>query len=222
MEIKVLQNILNANDQIAARNRELLERHQVFTVNLMASPGGGKTTLILATVAALKGRARVGVIEGDISSSIDTERLQAAGITALQINTGGECHLDASMVNLALAELPLEELDFLFIENVGNLICPAGFDLGEALKAVVLSTPEGDDKPYKYPGLFTIAGAMVVTKIDLLPHLDFSLDAFRKALQGMNPAALIYPLAAITGDGVAVWADRLLEMRRRKYNASGS
>ena len=216
MEIKVLRNILNANDQMAARNRELLERHQIFTVNLMASPGGGKTTLIEATGAALKGRARVGVIEGDVSSSIDTEKLQAAGITALQINTGGECHLDASMVNLALAELPLEELDFLFIENVGNLICPAGFDLGEALKTVALSTPEGDDKPYKYPGLFTIAGAVVVTKTDLLPHLNFKMDAFRKALLAMNPEAPFFPLAAVTGNGIAAWADWLLGMREQQ------
>ena len=205
MEIKVLKDILNANNQIADQNRQLLTSKQIMAINLMSSPGSGKTTLIMRTVEQLKGKARIAVIEGDVSSSIDAEKLGQAGVTAVQINTGGGCHLDASMVNSALANLPLNDIDILFIENVGNLICPGGFDLGEYLKVVILSTPEGDDKPHKYPLLFSQANALVVNKTDLLPHVGFDMEAFARVFQGLNQQAALFKVAGITGDGIEDW-----------------
>ncbi len=207
MEIKVLKDILNANNQIAEQNRQILTSKQIMAINLMSSPGSGKTTLIMRTVEQLKGRARVAVIEGDVSSSIDAEKLGQAGVTAVQINTGGGCHLDASMVNSALANLPLDDIDILFIENVGNLICPGGFDLGEYLKVVILSTPEGDDKPHKYPLLFSQANALVVNKTDLLPHVGFDMEAFARVFQGLNQRATLFKVAGITGDGIEDWGE---------------
>ncbi|MFH1650693.1 MAG: hydrogenase nickel incorporation protein HypB [Chloroflexota bacterium] len=214
MEIKVLKEILSTNNQVAAQNRILLEQKKILAVNLMSSPGAGKTTFILATAAALKGKARVGVIEGDVSSSIDTEKISQAGMDAIQINTGGECHLDAGMVHAALQNLPLDDIDILFIENVGNLICPGDFDLGEHLKVVISSTPEGDDKPHKYPLLFTIAHGIIINKIDLLPYVSFSQEAFTGAVQGMNGKAALFPVSGATGEGIPKWADWLLEKRR--------
>ena len=205
MEIKVLKDILNANNQIADQNRQLLTSKQIMAINLMSSPGSGKTTLIMRTVEQLKGKARIAVIEGDVSSSIDAEKLGQAGVTAVQINTGGGCHLDASMVNSALANLPLNDIDILFIENVGNLICPGGFDLGEYLRVVILSTPEGDDKPHKYPLLFSQANALVVNKTDLLPHVSFDMEAFARVFQGLNQQAALFKVAGITGDGIEDW-----------------
>lgn len=205
MEIKVLKDILNANNQIAEQNRQLLASKRIMAINLMSSPGSGKTTLILRTVEALQDKARIAVIEGDVSSSIDAETLSQAGIATIQINTGGACHLDASMVNSALANLPLDDIDILFIENVGNLICPGGFDLGEYLKVVILSTPEGDDKPHKYPLLFTQASALVVNKTDLLAHVGFDLETFTRAFKGLNQQAALFPVSGLTGDGIAEW-----------------
>lgn len=211
MEIKVLKDILSANNRIAEQNRQLLASKNIIGINLMSSPGAGKTTLILRAVQALKDKVRVGVIEGDVSSSIDTEILSKAGVTVIQINTGGECHLDASMVNSALANLPLDDIDILFIENVGNLICPGEFNLGEHLKVVILSTPEGDDKPYKYPLLFTIANALVVNKIDLLPYVNFNMDNFYRAVKGMNQKAALFAVSGITGEGIANWGSWIIE-----------
>ena len=211
MEIKVLKDILNANNQIAEQNRQLLTSKQIMAINLMSSPGSGKTTLIMQTVEQLKGRARVAVIEGDVSSSIDAEKLGQAGITAVQINTGGGCHLEAGMVNSALANLSLDEIDILFIENVGNLICPGGFDLGEYLKVVILSTPEGDDKPHKYPLLFSQANALVISKTDLLPHVGFDTEAFARVFQGLNQKATLFNVSGITGDGIKDWGKWLLD-----------
>ena len=205
MEIKVLKNILNANNQIAEQNRRLLADKSILAVNVMSSPGAGKTTLMLRTAEELKGRARIAVIEGDVSSSIDTEKLIQAGVTAIQINTGGECHLDAGMVNSALLNLPLDELDIVFIENVGNLICPGEFELGEHLKVVVTSTPEGDDKPHKYPLLFTIADAFVVNKTDLMPYVDFDMDGFSQVAKGLNQKAALFKVCGITGEGIGDW-----------------
>jgi len=205
MEIKVLKNILNANNQIAEQNRRLLADKSILAVNVMSSPGAGKTTLMLRTAEELKGRARIAVIEGDVSSSIDTEKLIQAGVTAIQINTGGECHLDAGMVNSALLNLPLDELDIVFIENVGNLICPGEFELGEHLKVVVTSTPEGDDKPHKYPLLFTIADAFVVNKTDLIPYVNFEIDGFSQVVKGLNQKAVLFEVCSITGDGIGDW-----------------
>lgn len=205
MEIKVLKNILSANNQIAEQNRRLLAGKSILAVNVMSSPGAGKTTLMLRTAEELKGKARIAVIEGDVSSSIDTEKLSQAGVTAIQINTGGECHLDAGMVNSALLNLPLDELDIVFIENVGNLICPGEFELGEHLKVVISSTPEGEDKPYKYPLLFTIADAVVVNKTDLIPYVDFDMDGFSRAVKGLNQKAALFKVCGITGEGIGDW-----------------
>jgi hydrogenase nickel incorporation protein HypB len=205
MEIKVLKNILNANNQIAEQNRRLLADKSILAVNVMSSPGAGKTTLMLRTAEVLKDKARIAVIEGDVSSSIDTEKLIQAGVTAIQINTGGECHLDAGMVNSALLNLPLDELDIVFIENVGNLICPGEFELGEHLKVVVTSTPEGDDKPHKYPLLFTIADAFVVNKTDLIPYVNFDMEGFSQVAKGLNKKAALFEVCGITGEGIGDW-----------------
>jgi hydrogenase nickel incorporation protein HypB len=222
MEIKVLKNILSANNQIAEQNRQLLADKNILALNIMSSPGAGKTTLIMRTVEALKGKASIGVIEGDVSSSIDAEKLSKAGVMAIQINTGGECHLDASMVNSALLNMPLGNLDIIFIENVGNLICPGEFNLGEHLKVLITSTPEGDDKPHKYPLLFTITDACVVNKTDLLPYVDFNLDGFYRAVKGINQKAALFQVCGTTGEGVSHWADWVMENRYRLRKATAS
>lgn len=214
MEIKVLKNILGANEQIAQRNRELLDRNGVFALNIMASPGAGKTSLVLQTIAALKGKARVGVIEGDIASKIDAETVGKVGVPVVQINTGGECHLDANMVQNALGSLPLKDIDLLLVENVGNLVCPAEFNLGEHKKVLVASVPEGDDKPYKYPLMFTTADAVVLNKTDLLPYVKFNLEAFTKAVNGINGKASVFPLSCTNGEGVPAWAKWLQKQMR--------
>lgn len=222
MEIKVLKDILNANNQIAEQNRQLLASKQIMAINLMSSPGSGKTTLILRTAEKLEGKARIAVIEGDVSSSIDAEKLGQAGITAIQINTGGACHLDASMVNSALLNLPLNGIDVLFVENVGNLICPGGFDLGEYLRVVILSTPEGDDKPHKYPLLFTQAKALLVNKIDLLPHTGFDLQAFTQAFKGLNQEAALFTVSGLTGEGLDEWGKWVMDNLNKLRAQSGT
>ncbi|MDD5189887.1 MAG: hydrogenase nickel incorporation protein HypB [Dehalococcoidales bacterium] len=204
MEIKILKNIMGVNDQVAGKNRELLEKNKVFTINIMASPGAGKTSTVLQTIKALK-PLRVGVIEGDISSTIDAETVAKVGVPVVQINTGGECHLDANMIQNALGNLPLDEMDVLMIENVGNLVCPADFKLGESLKALIASVPEGDDKPYKYPGMFTAVDVIILNKIDLLPYVKFSVEAFTQAVKGINSKAQIFPISCTTGEGVEAW-----------------
>jgi hydrogenase nickel incorporation protein HypB len=209
MEIKVLKNILSANEQLAEKNRALLGKNQVFTVNIMASPGAGKTSLILETIKRLKGKTRVGVIEGDVSSSVDAEMVGKEGVPVIQINTGGSCHLDANMVANALASLPLSDIDLLFVENVGNLICPAGFALGEQRKVIVSSIPEGDDKPLKYPVMFHEADVVVLNKADLLPYVKFSPDAFSQALKGINEKLEIITVSCTTGQGLDDWVSWL-------------
>jgi hydrogenase nickel incorporation protein HypB len=224
MEIKVLKDILGANEQIARRNRELLDKSGVFAVNIMASPGAGKTSLVMQTIAALKGKVKVGVIEGDIASKIDAETVGKAGVPVVQINTGGECHLDANMVQNALGNLPLKDIDLLLIENVGNLVCPAEFNLGEHRKVLVASVPEGDDKPYKYPLMFTTADAVVLNKTDLLPYVKFNLEAFTKAVKGINARAGVFPLSCTTGEGVLAWTKWLQKQMRppgRKTQTDG-
>lgn len=203
--VPVVEKILSANDEVAARNRARLTARGIITINLMSSPGAGKTTLLLATIAALRGQQRIGVIEGDVASQIDADKIAAAETPVVQINTGGECHLDARMVDQALGALPLDELDLLFIENVGNLICPVGFDLGQTYKVGVLSVPEGHDKPYKYPAIFEAVDLVVVTKADLLPYLDFDLATFRQLVAGLNARAPVMPLSAKTGEGLESW-----------------
>jgi hydrogenase nickel incorporation protein HypB len=208
-KVEVITQILNANDLTAQENQALLKSHHVLAVNLMASPGAGKTSLILHTAKALSGRVRLGVIEGDVASRIDADRVASADIPVIQINTGGECHLDALTVQKALKTLPLDEIDILVIENVGNLICPVEFRLGEEIRVVVASIPEGDDKPYKYPGIFTAVDAVVLNKIDLAPYVDFKLDAMREGVVRLNPRATIFELSCRTGEGIAMWAEWL-------------
>jgi hydrogenase nickel incorporation protein HypB len=215
-EVKVVQEFMQANDAVAEDNRRLLAERGVVAVNLMASPGAGKTSLILRTAHALAARARIGVIEGDTASQVDADRVAAAGIPVVQVNTGGGCHLDAPMVRTALDALPLDEIDLLLIENVGNLVCPAGFRLGESQNVVIASVPEGDDKPYKYPAMFLAADVVVVNKIDLLPYLDFDLPGFHRLVQGLNPRARLLDVSCRTDEGLAEWADWLAGLRAQR------
>jgi hydrogenase nickel incorporation protein HypB len=210
MEIKVLKDILGANEQIAKRNQSLLDSNNVFAVNLMSSPGAGKTSLILKTIKRLKGKVKVGVIEGDVSSSIDAEMVGREGVPVIQINTGGECHLDANMLDKALSNLPLKDIELLFIENVGNLICPAEFALGEHRKVLISSVPEGDDKPFKYPLMFHEADVVLINKIDLLPYLKFGIQAFSRAIEGINEKVRIFEVSCTTGEGIGEWTSWLL------------
>jgi len=211
-QVKVVERFMRANDQVAMQNRQLLAERGVVAINIMASPGAGKTSLLMRTVEATRGRARIGAIEGDTASQVDADKVATTGIPVIQVNTGGGCHLDAPMIRTALQELPLDELDLLLIENVGNLVCPAGFDLGETAKVVITSVPEGDDNPYKYPGMFMIANAVLVNKIDLLPYLDFDVAAFHQLVESVNPRARIIDISCTTGEGFADWIDWLLEL----------
>ena len=209
--IPVVENILSANDRLADRNRELLDQLGVFGINIMASPGAGKTTFILKTLEALRGRLKFGVVEGDLASSIDTEKAIAAGLPAVQINTGGECHLDAVMFADALPKLPLKELDLVLVENVGNLICPANFQIGTHLNILIASIPEGDDKPYKYPGMYRGVQVLIISKIDLLPYVPFNMDYFKKGVEVLNPGVTAFPVSAKTGEGMDAWVDWLVK-----------
>ncbi len=216
MEIKVLKDILGANEQIAKRNRELLDRNKTFAVNIMSSPGAGKTSLILETIKRLKGKTRIGVIEGDVSSSVDAEAVSKEGVPVVQINTGGECHLDANMMSSALSNMPLPDIRLLFIENVGNLICPAEFALGEHKKVLISSTPEGDDKPFKYPLMFHKVDALLLNKIDLLPYLKFDTEAFSRTVKGINSKVEIFPVSCTTGQGIQEWVSWLMTQMNKR------
>ncbi len=208
--IAVLESILAENDRIAGANRLRLAAHGVTTVNLMSSPGAGKTTLLRRTIPNLAGSLRVGVLEGDIATSLDADALSDVGATAVTlVNTsagfGGECHLDAVMVRSGLERLPLDDLDLLLIENVGNLVCPAEFDVGQDRRAMVFAITEGEEKPLKYPVMFHAVDAVVINKLDLLPHLDIDLDALRANVRSVNPRAEIFELSARTGEGLESW-----------------
>lgn len=209
--IEVLEDIYAENDRIAAANRSAFDTAGVLAINLMSSPGAGKTTLLQRTLAAVAGRLRVGVIEGDIETPIDAERLDGYGAQISLLNTGagfgGECHLDAPMVGRALSHLDLDRLDLVLIENVGNLVCPAEFDVGEHRKAMVFAITEGEDKPLKYPVMFRAAQTVVINKLDLAPYLDFDLALFRENLARVNPSARVFELSAKTGEGVSAWLD---------------
>jgi hydrogenase nickel incorporation protein HypB len=214
MEIKVVKNILKANDELAQRNRDLLNKKEVFFLNIMASPGAGKTTFILKLAELLKDKVRMGVIEGDVYSSVDAEKVAAAGIPVIQINTEGGCHLEAIQVQGTLDSLPLADLDLLIVENVGNLICTAGYDLGEHKRMVLASVPEGDDKPYKYPKIFSLVDAVVVTKEDLKPYMDFNQVEFDKAIRTINKDVGIYSVSGKTGEGMEKFCDWLMEQMK--------
>jgi len=203
--IEVREEILAENRQEAGDIRAGLKRRGVFMLNLMSSPGSGKTSLILRTVRALKDAYRIAVIEGDIDAMVDAEKVVREGIPAVQIRTGGACHLDAPMIAAALRELDLAALDCIIIENVGNLVCPAEFDTGAARRAVILSVPEGDDKPLKYPLIFSVSDLMVVNKIDYLEGSDFNLETLRERALRLNPSIRILPLSCRTGEGVSDW-----------------
>ncbi len=208
--ITVRRSVFSANERVAAENRTLLDRNGVRLVNVMGAPGSGKTTLILAT-APLLAPLRCGVIEGDVAGDLDAREAEAAGLPAVQVNTGGSCHLRADMVAEALRAMPLAELDLLFVENVGNLVCPAGVSLGEHANVVLSSTPEGDDKPEKYPAVFRTADAVIVTKAELAELAGFSLAAFEARLRRLNALAPLFVVSARTGAGMAGWAAWLRE-----------
>jgi len=209
--ISIVENILSANDQMANNNQNIFNEAGIFAINIMASPGAGKTTFIIKTLESLQGRLRIGVIEGDLATSIDAEIVAAAGLPAVQINTGGNCHLDAVMVSNALPALPLEKLDLILVENVGNLVCPASFKLGTHMNILIASIPEGDDKPYKYPGMYRGVEALIISKIDLLPYVPFNMDYFRRGVEILNPNITTFPVSAKTGEGMDAWADWLVE-----------
>ena len=209
--LPVVEKILSANDLIAAENRRLLDEHGILAVNVMASPGAGKTSLILASIEELRGRLRIGVIEGDVAGRVDADKVAETGTPVVQINTGGGCHLDAPQVQSALHQLPLTEIDLLFIENVGNLICPTDFALGEHVNMMIAHVPEGHDKPIKYPGMFAAVDALVLNKVDLMPYLDFDLDAFSTAVRALNARAPIFEVSCKTEEGLGDWAAWLVE-----------
>ncbi len=210
MKISVAQDILSANDSIALANRAAFDEVGVRVLNVMASPGAGKTSVILATAARLPANIRPGVIEGDLASSIDADKIAAHGIPVVQINTGGGCHLDAPMIRDALPRLPLCELRLLFIENVGNLVCPANFALGAHVNVVIGSTPEGHDKPYKYPGMFASADVVILNKFDLAAVFEFDLDAYRRGIEMVNPGVPFFTLSCRTGEGMDGWLTWLI------------
>ncbi len=210
--VKIVKNVLAGNDQAAERNRARFTAAGILALNVIAAPGAGKTSLIVKTMAALGDRARVGVIEGDIAGSIDTEKVLAAGAwDAVQINTGGNCHLEAGMVQRALDDLNLDRLDIVFIENVGNLVCPTHWALGEQIKLCLPSTAEGHDKPIKYPEIFAVCDVIVLNKIDLIELVDFDRDFFYKAVRALNPRAPIFEISCRTGAGLAAWAGWLVD-----------
>ena len=203
--------ILNRNDELAARNRALLDEKRVFMVNVLASPGSGKTSTIVATIEALRERYNIAVIEGDIASDVDSQTIKNLGLPAVQINTAGTCHLEADMLARALDVLDLDATDLIFIENVGNLVCPADFYLGEDMKMMILSVPEGDDKPLKYPGMFQVAQAIILNKIDVMSAFTFDEGLFDEHIARLNPQAAVFPISATAGTGVDAWASWLAE-----------
>ena len=217
--LPVVENILSANDRLAAENRSRLDQFGVFAINLMASPGAGKTSLIEETIKGLSGRLRMAVIDGDIATSLDADRAAAAGAVALQINTGGECHLDAVMLHSALPKIDLSQVDLLIVENVGNLVCPASFALGTHQSILVASIPEGDDKPHKYPGMYRGVDVLIINKMDLLPYVPFRMEFFTRGVEVLNPGVKTFPLSCRTGEGFTAWL-AWLEAEVRAYKAA--
>ena len=218
--VTVVEKILNANDQLASENQQRLDAAGVFAINILASPGAGKTSLILRTIEALALRLRLAVIEGDTAPvTIDADKITARGIPAVQINTGGECHLDAVMFQAALPQFNLAQTDLIIVENVGNLICPANFKLGTHKTVLIASVPEGDDKPYKYPGIYRGVDALIINKTDLLPYITFDMDYFRRGVEMLNPGLVTFPLSCKTGEGLAAWTDWLEGAARQRSRA---
>lgn len=222
IKVPVVQNILQANERLAVANRNRFDALGIYVINLMSSPGAGKTSLLEKTIDALADRLKMAVIEGDLQSSYDAERIQRKGIQAVQINTDGGCHLDGNMIQLAMESLDLKDLDLLVIENVGNLVCPAEFNLGEHDKVVILSVAEGDDKPLKYPLMFQISSALIINKIDLLPYIDCDIVKIRERARRLNAGQEIFELSCRTGEGFAGWLHWLeKKVRERKRLMQG-
>ncbi len=214
--VTIERKVLEKNDQLAAENRDALTRLGIFTINMVSSPGAGKTTLLERTLAALDGRVRVSVVEGDVQTDIDAQRVARYGVPVVQIVTNGGCHLEARLVRDALEQIDLTATDLLVIENVGNLVCPANFDLGEDLKVVVLSVTEGDDKPLKYPAMFQRASVLVINKVDLVPYVDSDVSAIRRHARLANPDLQIFETSCRTGEGIAEWAGWLAVQAERR------
>jgi hydrogenase nickel incorporation protein HypB len=205
LKIKLVKNILEANDRIAEENRKIFYKNQIFVINMMSAPGAGKTTLLEKTIFDLKDKIKIGVIEGDIATTRDAEKIEVTGVPVVQITTDGACHLDANMIRGVLDDLPLSEIDLLIIENVGNLVCPAEFKVGEDAKVMLLSATEGDDKPLKYPLMFSESSLLLINKIDLLPYTDFNIAKVRKDSLSINPGLDIIEVSAKTGEGMERW-----------------
>lgn len=205
MKVKVVTQILEANDRIAEENRRLFDKSGVYVINIMSAPGAGKTSLIEKTIKEISGKIKIGVIEGDIAGSDDAKRIKSLGIPVVQINTGGACHLDANMIREVIEDFPLKGLDLLIIENVGNLVCPAEFKVGEDIKVMLLSITEGDDKPLKYPLMFQESSALVLNKIDLLPYTNADVGKIKKNSLSLNPKMKIFEVSCKTGEGISKW-----------------
>jgi len=208
--VQIVEKIMSANDQIAQENQKLLNSYSILSVNVMASPGSGKTSLIMRTIENLSNQFKMAVIEGDTAPvTIDSDKISKMNIPVVQINTGGECHLDALMVRKGLEQLALSDIKLLIIENVGNLVCPAAFRLGEHINIVIASIPEGDDKPYKYPNIYRGINTLILNKTDLLPYVDFDIEYFKRGIRALNPGVAFFPLSCKTGDGFEKWVDWL-------------
>ncbi|UCH50502.1 MAG: hydrogenase nickel incorporation protein HypB [Chloroflexota bacterium] len=213
-KIEIIENILEANETIASRNKQLLDKHRVLAINIMSAPGAGKTSLILQTLKKLKGKLNIAIIEGDVASTVDAEKVQNEARAVVQINTGNmpeSCSLMAAMIESALKDMPLDGIELLLIENVGNLICPSEFTLGEHRRVVISSLPEGDDKPTKYPLIFIDADAVIINKMDLLPYVDFDIAAFRRSIAGLNPKTEVFEISCKTGEGIERWYTWVLD-----------
>ena len=219
-KIEVIQSILEANESVANRNQKLLNDHKVFCINIMSAPGAGKTSLILKTMKLLKDKLNIGIIEGDVASTVDAEKVQSEAKAVVQINTRNmpeSCSLMAAMIESALKSMPLDDTDLILIENVGNLICPSEFTLGEHKRVVISSVPEGEDKPIKYPLIFVDADAVIVNKIDLLPYVDFDMTTFRRSIEGLNPKVEIFQVSCKTGEGIDDWCSWVLEQIKGRF-----
>jgi hydrogenase nickel incorporation protein HypB len=215
--VQIVQKILTANDDLAQQNQTLLDSKGILALNVMASPGSGKTSLIIRTIESLADEIQIAVIEGDTAPvTIDSDKISGLNIPVVQINTGGDCHLDANMVRLGMDSLELTDIELLIIENVGNLVCPASFRLGEHANIVVASIPEGDDKPYKYPNIYRGLDAMILNKIDLLPYVDFNIQYFKAGISALNPGVEFFELSCKTGEGIDRWSDWILEKVKEK------
>lgn len=215
-KVTIAQHILASNETIAATIQQSLAAQGIHTLNIMSSPGAGKTTLLERTIERLRDRLAIAVIEGDVETAADAERIEAAGAQTVQINTRGACHLEAHMIRDALAELDLSRADLLIIENIGNLVCPAGWNLGEEMRVVVVSTTEGDDKPAKYPGMFAASQVMVINKLDLLPYVDYDLEKVKRQALAINPHLRIFELSCRTGEGLDTWCTWLTTFTHHK------